>query len=132
MSLKTWKDEFYPVEADKVEGRLEAIQHSLVKWVGVRGDNLKKHKVKLIGTSLAGTRGSIGIDSYSCALCSLYLRTSKVRCSECPLVAIRGGCSCDTKLDLGEGLSPYHYFALEGNPEPMIELLEKALELEKC
>ncbi len=130
MSLKTWKKEFYPIPASEVEGRTEAIQHSLVKWVGLRGENLRKHNVRLIGISLTDARAGerLDISSDSCALCHLYLRTSGSRCGKCPLVTVRNKYPCDIRIPQ-EGLSPFHYFALEGNPEPMIELLEKVLEM---
>lgn len=40
MSLKTWKLEFYPVEASTVS-KEDALDHSLRKWEGLTEENLK-------------------------------------------------------------------------------------------
>jgi len=130
MPLKTWKEEFYPVEANRVEGRLEAIQHSLTKWVGLRGDNLEKHELFIEDGSIVGEDGDLTISSRSCALCQLF---DEYRCAKCPLVAVRGT-PCDVVADMVEITSPYSSFVAWDDPEPMIELLERALkvEMKKC
>jgi len=46
MTIKTWKEEFYKVKPSKRMSKVEAIQHSLLKWQGLTKSNLKKHGVK--------------------------------------------------------------------------------------
>jgi len=44
MSLKTWKEEFYPVEAeDAASNPIEATKHSIQKWKGAMAESLEKH-----------------------------------------------------------------------------------------
>lgn len=47
MSLQSWQDEFYPVEADQPQTQLDAARHSLQKWQGVMKKNLKRHGLTL-------------------------------------------------------------------------------------
>lgn len=42
MSMRSWKKEYYPVEAAKVPKEL-AVVASLRKWIGLRLDNLQRH-----------------------------------------------------------------------------------------
>lgn len=48
MSIKTWKEEFYPVKPRKSMTTKEAIEHSLRKWEGLRKSNLKKHGLEQV------------------------------------------------------------------------------------
>jgi hypothetical protein len=111
-----WRKKFYPVEANKVSEK-DAIQHSLTKWIGARKENLGDLE-----------NPPIHFYSSSCALCWHYIEThnSEVRaCLECPLFKLRGK-PCDQCIYGEENVAPFHAW-LYGNPEPMIELLERAL-----
>ena len=44
MSMKTWKEKFYKTDASEyeeveVERTLECVQHSLLKWEGLKPEN---------------------------------------------------------------------------------------------
>ena len=59
MSVETWKEEFYPVDAtdDEVqEGSIFILlDHSILKWTGALPENLKKHDVELWGVCMRGS-----------------------------------------------------------------------------
>ncbi len=125
MSLATWKKEFYPVPADKVN-KNKAVDHSLRKWKGLTRTNLRKHGVKQNtedGRSIFAKDGVFGITTESCALCKHYFE-SDGKCPKCPLSIVRGGISCDAASLRGINTSdPYGKFR-KGNPQPMISWLK--------
>lgn len=133
MSLETWKAEFYPIPADKVKKK-DTLEHSLRKWEGLRKENLEKHEMKLSGARLTGQDGLgyLLIASESCALCVVAGKEAlgEMRppcacasyCGKCPLYKLD-----KTSCDFGEG-NPYKVFSIEGNPEPMISLITRAIE----
>jgi len=144
MSLKTWKAEFYSVLAADVP-ESDAVQHSLTKWIGLRKENLEKHRVVLHQKLLVGMgtvpfsefTDSFYVDSESCALCIHHLKYGASNigktngCSSCPLYQLRDT-RCDRRksgLSSGTiGKSPYEEFTISGNPEPMIEALTRCLD----
>lgn len=135
MSLKTWLEEFYPVEAKKaISSDEEALEHSLNKWGGTTKKNLEKHKVTYHNYSIRDENGSV-FEFYSktCALCHRYDRNSTDRedCfSEnlnqyCPIVSFRGY-PCDTFEGgsyLGNGLTTWDL--VYDKPVEMVKLLRK-------
>lgn len=133
MSLKTWKEEFYPVEADKVPEE-HAIAHSLQKWIGLRKENLEKHKCKItdrLPRSVVNdhtTKDSLPITWKSCALCQHYDGPEEEyhECNGCPLKQLRDR-PCDQAVLDSDEEAPYTIFVATLDPEPMIELLEQAL-----
>lgn len=131
MSLQSWKEEFYPVDASDCP-KEDAIEHSLLKWVGLRRENRGRHDVGLDGFNgvieqslKSGDR--LGIDSVSCALCVVHLDRS---CGDCPLFLVRGQqCDHRTQDEEASGLSsPWTAWAVGRDPEPMIFWLIKAKE----
>ena len=126
MSLKTWKEEFYPVDAGSPEAQVStraAVEHSLRKWRGLRPEALLKHEVRLEGPynkEVVGyvdcRRESQVISGFSCALCL------KFHCDDCPLVGV-SGLACDDKG------SAWDAYIGQAEPEPMIAQLEQALAL---
>lgn len=147
MSLKTWKEEFYPTPADKFRSpdsgislgrltkadKLEAAQHSLQKWRGLRQPALARHKVRLMdldavaGTSYAAaiedirTHAIFSIMDDTCSLCVLH----RGMCWRCPLNKQTSGCGTNHN-------EPYGIFCWDNDPEPMIAALEATVaELEK-
>lgn len=127
MSLQTWKKEFYPKDARKVS-KIEALYHSLRKWVGLRKENLAKHGLvtdgdKIFPSDLYYTSGNLCIDYRSCALCTHYL-VKEDKCDNCPLYKVRG-VSCDS--DNIESRNPFLLFVAKRNPEPMIKLIKDAI-----
>jgi len=97
MSLKTWKDEFYPREAADVmddeyasarERDLAAVNHSIRKCTGLLPKNLKKHHVGWAAEYLPtiqdrqgprSTRGEFFIDDAACCFCWQYMRSPSSR-----------------------------------------------------
>lgn len=95
MSLKTWKEEFYPTRAieHRMPGQgddpdmrptreqaLAALDHSILKWSGLTPENLARHEVQVIGTAAgcnlydsATVSASMWVNSETCALCVLFL-----------------------------------------------------------
>lgn len=120
MSLKTWKEEFYSTEANKVK-RGDALDHSIQKWIGLRPKNIKKHGLYLECADLMDDDNIFGINADSCALCQRYLKPRKDNsCATCPLFKFLG-----RRCDDGED-SPYMIFDYTNNPEPMIKALKGA------
>ena len=138
MSLDSWKKEFYPVEASEIafNGSVsDCIKHSLVKWYGLRKENLEKHGVKYTSDEFALSDKSapvysiatqtLEIDSASCALCQKY----DTNCILCVLAESNGG-ACDEAANGREAV--YNAFVDANDPdnpdpEPMIAALEKCL-----
>jgi hypothetical protein len=126
VSLKTWKEEFYPVEAHA--GLKEhAAKDSLRKWEGLRPENMARHGVALAADQLSDADGDVMlIDGGSCALCHHYAKFGSPTCGDCLLYKVRGKVACDASRHDENG-GPYN---LLPNPEPMIYWLKKAAELE--
>jgi hypothetical protein len=123
MTLQTWKEEFYPIDA-KYVSKEDAVEHSLRKWIGLRAENLSKHGVNATysrvydGDGVCGEDEMMYIDDESCALCVHYIENE---CSACPLFGLLGR-SCDKGDEI---ISEYASFVRFGNPEPMITALER-------
>lgn len=123
MSLETWKQEFYDVDAQDVAAErdmLKCLEHSIKKWNGLTEDNLEKHEcfIDTIDGTAAVSDGwdYLYLDSESCSLCILSTRISIEQeiyddCSPCPLK------NCQKE---------YLEFSEDYNPMPMIELLQGA------
>lgn len=130
MSLDSWKEEFYPVEADdpSIKTNLQAVQHSIRKWEGLGDDNLRKHGVGRgnFGNVFDGDR-SFGIDGSTCALCVRHLDTAH-ECRACPLARARGGVRCDCNRR-NEDISPFAAWVesrIDHSPAPMLGWLYRA------
>jgi hypothetical protein len=125
MSTGTWKTEFYKTDANKPMTDYEALVHSLTKWKGLLGENLSRHGMVFDGGGISecGFTGEhFSVDSSTCALCAKHLKVNT--CPTCPLTAVRG-MPCD-RTD-SDKRSPYYRFLNNGDPLPMIQLLEDAL-----
>lgn len=104
MSEQSWKDEFYPIEATEVEvDDLEAVNHSLQKWIGLRKENLQKHEIN---------EPLIAIGSQSCALCHQYI-VKNDDCIGCPLFRARIYIQCDERTP-EEITSPWNSYKKNG------------------
>jgi len=134
MSLETWKEEYYPVDAVRCKKK-DALEHSLQKWIGLRKTNLKKHKMH---ESNGDIRSENPIDNEyfvvsgsTCALCHVYLNNldSISPCKKCPLSIARNDIACDRVSRNRK--STYHRFVNDANPEPMIRLIRKAIKNQK-
>lgn len=130
MTIESWKQEFYPVEAGACpEG--QEIQHSLLKWTGLKPENLKKHDMDALGNAIEEvvngdyTMKVFSVDASTCALCQAHSvrdeDDDEFPCSECPLSKLgANGVDCNTE---------YEAFTQGDNPDPMLEILNKALAL---
>lgn len=131
MSLKTWMEEFYPIEAHdvaanpyvpEVEFNIDLVNHSLTKWTGLKPENIKKHNLEY-GDYWILEQGTLSprfyVDSESCALCAAY-----DDCKNCPLQhqlppdlqEERFGCEHE-----------FQQYRDHHDPEPMINLLQTTL-----
>ncbi len=146
MSIESWKAEFYPIPVgsdayDRHMGtkaifprdlRAAALAHSLHKWKGLRPEALKKHGLVRSGIYiedvklLRDTRDDFGIDSQSCSLCKHFVRPWE--CRGCPLYRQTGQKCQGTN---GPPDEPFSIWTRTGNPEPMIEALQRALDREE-
>ena len=108
MSLQSWKKEFYsPISKTN---KKNSLQHSLIKWIGLRKENLAKHEVEYNPdfVDITYKESALHIGDNSCALCRNY-----VSCDKCPLY------NC---------FSEYEHFVIHSNPEPMIALIQRTIE----
>jgi hypothetical protein len=137
MSLKTWKEEFYPEAPTKRMTAISAIENSIRKWEGLTRANMDKHGlVKLFDESIIveeepKSRAKFLVTASTCALCKKYYNRKAYlneeedsACFMCPLYIIKGE-QCDDKQS-----SPYIIWMDTGNPRPMISLLKRALKRE--
>jgi hypothetical protein len=117
VSIKSWKEKFYPVPADSatLKSDVDDINHSLQKWIGFRESNLEKHGVSV---------GEIDVrflsSALACSLCEKYQdieNTILPNCSRCPIKKLNGF-TCN---------GPWQVWRFGGTPEPMITLLEETL-----
>lgn len=137
MSLQTWKDEFYPIEATETL-KENAVQHCLTKWQGLASENLAKHRVELnnaawvVDQKESATMDRVVINGSTCALCHHYLIEDsgyeESFCEMCPLYKARGDVACDKERD-DEPAAPWYAFR-DDHPQvqPMIYWLHKAVE----
>jgi len=139
MSLQTWKEEFYPINAQELaEGsELDAARHSLKKWEGLRQEALERHGVFLrsVNPSVMAVTDpveSLSIDFSSCSLCQKYPSD----CDPCSLFIERGGVECDSERydgdryenDEPETISPFKALTKHLTPEPMIIWLQRTVD----
>lgn len=124
MSLETWKEEFYPIDAEYVSEEEDAVAHSLRKWIGLRKENLDKHRISSTGwIGISDGDEYVYIDSSTCALCQRYFDDEAVNeCASCPLFDLLGK-RCDNGDD-----SPFVIWGEYENPEPMIAALKQLVE----
>ena len=135
MSVKSWLQEFYPVDCDdaSIKTNLQAVQHSLQKWRGLTPEQLQKHRVNVnqgngwrSGRLLSGrSNGGLRINDQSCSLCQKHSYSDN--CKACPISRVTGR-RCDQKTydptkDVWK--SPWHEFQDNCNPAPMIAVLER-------
>ena len=126
MSIKSWKEKFYPVEASAPKTMLDALKHALRKWKGLYPSILKEYGLKIGDeTNLVGKDGTFPLDTDTCAVCVAV----EVKCKICPLYEVRGmKCDVPSTWDMP---SPYSSLTEYGDPIPMIGLLHEAIDLVK-
>lgn len=125
MSLATWKEEFYPVDAENVEEK-DAIDHSINKWIGLLSANRKRHGINLIyggwtAPYIADKDDVFDINGSTCALCQIYMKKDFDAVDPCE--------NCTIVKALGETCGKeYLVFADTGRPTKMIRLLQRVKE----
>ncbi len=86
MSYETWEKEFNPAEGT-AKNFEEALEISMMQWIGLLPWNLKKHGVEFFSTE----RGR------DCELCLWFRHNSYLAgCFMCPLVGCGERFGCDT------------------------------------
>ena len=142
MSIETWKAAFYKAEAADTAID-EALEHSILKWEGLRKANLDEHELRVRGRIILVDKTSgyftpaqplFKIDETTCALCAHHI-LKKHTCLSCPLFKALNGNNCDAwpvndSIQLADS-NPYQAFTSCGDPEPMIRALKKARKFNK-
>jgi hypothetical protein len=90
------------------------MEHSLRKWKGARKEVLKEYGLSRDGFLITTGETVLSFRETSCALCQVH----NSNCDECEIKLSRGR-SCG---------SEFRVFAKDGNPEPMIKLLEQTIQ----
>jgi hypothetical protein len=119
MSLRTWKKEFYHVSARRIKNDKDALKHALLKWKGLRSENLEKHGLEKWYSCIKEKKNQYNeffIDSANCSLCVLHKG-----CTSCPLLGY-GSKGCGSSFCLWVAVN---------NPEPMIKLIETTINKRK-
>ena len=114
MSIKTWKEEFYQNYIPETDE--DAIEKSLMRWIGLRRENLLAHRLKF----------QEAINGSYCGLCEKFARRnlySDNPCLNCPLY-LKDNESCD------DGWSKYQTALHTRYPEVLITALAKLLDKE--
>lgn len=129
MSLESWKEEFYSIPAYTEMTELEAVEHSIRKWTGLRTANLEKHELKAdwdfacVEEPHNEWSDKLWISDGTCALCHQF-KDDISDCRRCLLRRFLGN-RCDLGGDDGEfDNRPYSLWRENGDPEPMIAALE--------
>jgi len=130
MSFKSWKEEFYPKEADDYINRTDksCLKHSIQKWEGALPENLEKHQVNYKEHAVFDlpTTQALHYHGMTCALCRKYDEASPYEddcdCYSsgtdeyCPIVRVKGTTCNDI------------YTITKNDPTDMINLLKDVLE----
>jgi hypothetical protein len=127
MSLKSWRKEFYKVDAKDVS-EADALEHSILKWRGLLPSNLKRHKLRADSGNVIESivhELYLRIDSDTCALCVHHVELLQGLCANCPLSQVREDTRCDWAMN-HERRAPYHDFTNNNNPKPMLKWLRRA------
>lgn len=151
MSLKTWIDEFYPTDIQQFKADLgygigdpldyedpkvvlAAARHSLRKWRGATPENLSKHGCGMVGKMVMSPDPErFHFSGTTCALCEVFYNnaTCEAQCAACPIEHY-SGTDCDGYAN-GRPTNKTSVYnksldGLDGDPTPMIELLEEIVE----
>jgi len=129
MSIESWKQEYYTDPSLCTNDR-ERAEHTKLKYIGARKENLKRHGLvkkyaglylkdhKLHGFSFSGS---------TCSFCQTY--ANKSGCNSCPLYKEDQWCEINADGEDRHELVAYDHF-MKGDPEPMITLMDTILS--KC
>lgn len=142
MSKESWLEEFYPISAEEMltaNGRdassVEIIAHSLRKWKGLTKENLAKHGIdngeyRELCEVEDICKPFLEIDADSCSLCQKFNTSGGGefnKCIECPLYKSLGNKPCYDPYHDGTNSGPYAIYDFTGDPQPMIDALQKCI-----
>jgi hypothetical protein len=146
LTAEDWLRTYYPVTAhalaaDGDASDVDLVEHALRKWRGMRPEVLKAHGLTTGVTfdlydlhKAEPDQLVLNIDSSSCGLCHKYFTlAADPPCHQCILTRVRGkSCAHHAESDKEyKEYSPWGYWTRRADPEPMIQLLEQALERAK-
>ena len=124
MTLKAWKEKYYPKTASPNMTIMQALDHSILKWSGLS-------KAALDSFALTRHKSLVDDDNEGCyfivavGTCALCVKFFDNLCAGCPLYEVRGNTRCCDELG-DEQVSPYNEFTVNGNPRLMLRWLRKA------
>jgi hypothetical protein len=142
MSLKTWQERFYPVDASdpSLDTTFKKIEHSIEKWCGLKPENLSAHGLKMAGRDIMPREDGDDVfnlprfevvSGATCALCEAFYDAKGdgdegnmiTECFDCPLFKQGNGCEATRN-------SPYWQSRESGDPSAILKALEEARERE--
>lgn len=139
MSFETWKAEYMPVDVQDVEkDRLVCLLRDEKKWMGLAPDILTQHGLYRDRTNIY-ERDSLHIKlrlgMANCSLCHHFYvhdpsendyQLELDQCRNCPLYQVH-----DRSCNYNKTNDPWTQFVQKGDNQPMLELIRKAILLEK-
>ena len=126
MSIESWKQEYYTDPSLCTNDR-ERAEHTKLKYIGARKENLKRHGLVQINQGLYSDKLEFGFSGLSCSFCKTY--ANKSGCNSCPLYKEDQWCEINADGEDLHELVAYDHF-MKGDPEPMITLMDTILS--KC
>jgi hypothetical protein len=126
MSIESWKQEYYTDPSLCTNDR-ERAEHTKLKYIGVRKENLARHGLVQKYAGLYSDKREFGFSGLSCSFCRTY--TNKSGCNSCPLYKEDQWCEINADGEDLHELVAYDHF-VKGDPEPMITLMDTILS--KC
>ena len=120
MSINSWKKEYYKGRLrDAARTPLSAAEHSLTKWRGLRAGALQDHGLveDCMDIRNPDTDSVFLINSDTCALCALALKSGSLDCDNCAL-------QLSTAYGCGDHDSGWYAWERRSDPELMIQQLE--------
>ena len=132
MSMQSWKEEFYPIEAEEVPEEL-ALDHSIKKWEGLQTANLIKHSVIMEGIKLKNDAPYTNpydiliISASSCALCMHHHNDfgTQQTCKTCPIRTVSESQNVVFGVNTEPCLAEYLEATKHYNTVPMLQLLQQ-------
>jgi len=133
MSLKSWKEEFYSVNANRVSIKNSG-EHVERKWVGLSKKNIKKHNGKKVKYQIIFDDGFFNVGDLTCAWCCIaYKKNTKAEyfhsyaCGFCP--AVQSGIRLCTDRNTQHSDSPLEEFLYNNRIREMLTWIRQARKL---
>jgi len=131
MSIESWMEEFYPVNANDIEAELfttdkDLVLHSIKKWEGGLKKNCRKHQVAYEEHAITEEGLRFLFDAKTCALCHRHLLQMD-SCGSCPIYRANKDTACDDSRDQPRVSNTF--YASVDSVMPMLRLLKKTLKM---